>query len=342
MPLDALRQVGTLLQAGELRDAHERLQTIVAEHPDCVEALRLLGGLRQGLGDAEGAEALLRRALALDPGWTPTLATLGELLLAAGRDEEAEALLRRAAGRLPQAALRLARHCNEQQRPAEALALLAPLCATVPPDATPFYAELAAQHVAALAALGRAGEAADFYRRAAETAPDHAAAAQALAIALAACGRHAEAERAASRALAPGRANAAAHFTRARSLVSLGEFARAETDLRDGLRQEPRHAEAHDHLARLVWMRSGDLAESTAILDDALRRFPGDEALLATKAAVLHGAGDARGAYACLAASAGRAQATPSVLVRAGLSALEFDPAAALALAERALRQSPA
>ena len=337
MPLDALRQVGALLQTGELRGAHERLQAIVAEHPDCVEALRLLGGLRQGFGDAEGAEALLRQALALDPGWAPTLATLGELLLAAGRDEEAEALLRRAATKLPQAALRLARHCNERQRPAEALALLAPLCAVGAIDA-----ELAAQHVAALAALGRADEAADFYRRAAATAPDSPVAAQALAIALAACGRHAEAERAATRALVSGRASAATHFTRARSLVALGEFARAEADLRDGLRLEPRHAEAHDHLARLVWMRSGDLAESTAVLDAVLRRFPADETLLAAKAAILQGAGDARGAWACLAESAAREQAAPSLLVRAGLSALEFDPAAALALAERALRRSPA
>ena len=336
VPLDALRQVGALLQVGKLRDAHDRLQAIVAEHPDCVEALRLLGGLRLGIGDAEGAEALLRRALALDPGWAPTLTTLGELLLATSRDEEAEALLRRAATKLPQAALRLARHCNERQRPAEALALLAPLCSVGPVDA-----ELAAQHVAALAALGRAGEAADFYRRAAEAAPDHAAAAQALAIALAACGRHAEAERAATRALVPGSASAAAHFTRARSLVALGEFARAEADLREGLRLEPRHAEAHDHLARLVWMRSGDPAESTAALDAVLRRFPGDETLLAAKAAILQGAGDARGAWACLAAPASRAQAAPALLVRAGLSALEFDPATARALAERALQRAP-
>ncbi len=335
MPLDALRQVGALLQAGALREAHGRLQAIVAEHPDCAEALRLLGGLRLGFGDAQAAEALLRRALALDPGWAPTLATLGELLLGSGRDDEAEALLRRAASKLPQAALRLARHCNERQRPAEALALLAPLC-TGQVDA-----EVAAQHVAALAALGRADEAVALYRHAAEAAPDDAAAAQALAIALAAAGRHAEAERTASRALAAGRADAAAHFIRARSRLALGEFARAEADLRDGLRLEPRHAEAHDHLARLVWMRSGDLAESTAALDDALRRFPGDETLLAAKAAILQGAGDARGAWTCLAAPAARAQAAPALLVRAGLSALEFDPAGARALAERALRQAP-
>jgi tetratricopeptide (TPR) repeat protein len=334
---ESMRQAGALLQTGDLRGAHERLQAIVAEHPDCAEALRLLGGLRQHFGDAEGAEALLRHALALDPSWAPTLATLGELLLNAGRHDEAEPLLRRAATRLPHAALLLARHCNDHQRPADALALLAPLCATTGQA----NAELATQHVAALAALGRQDEAVAHYRRAAEAAPDDPAAAHALAIALGAAGRHAEAESAAGRALAHGRPSASAYFTRARSLVALGEFARAEAALRDGLRLEPRRVEAHDHLARLVWMRSGDRAQSTAVLDETLQKFPGDEALLAAKAAILQGAGDPRGAYACLAAPAARAQATPTLLVRAGLAALEFDPAAARDLAERALRLSP-
>ncbi|WP_426662468.1 tetratricopeptide repeat protein [Rhodanobacter aciditrophus] len=336
--LESMRRAGALLQAGDLRHAHELLQAAVAEHPDCAEALRLLGGLRQHFGDAEGAEALLRRALALDPGWAPTLATLGELLLNAGRDAEAEPLLRRAATKLPQAALRLARHCNDNQRPADALVLLAPLCAA----GNAVSAELATQHVAALAALGRHDEAVARYRRAAEAAPDDPAAAQALAIALGAAGRHAEAESTAARAIALGTPDAAARFTRARSLVALGEFARAEADLRDGLRLEPRHAEAHDHLARLVWMRSGDLAETTATLDAALRQFPGDTALLAARAAILQGAGDARGAYACLAEAAARTHVAPALLVRAGLSALEFDPATALTLAGRALRLSPA
>jgi tetratricopeptide (TPR) repeat protein len=334
--LESMRQVGALLQAGDLRGAHERLQAIVGEHPDCVEALRLLGGLRLGSGDAAGAEALLRRALALDPNWAPTLATLGELLLNGGRGEEAEPLLRRAATKLPQAALLLARHYSGSQRPAEALALLAPLCAAGPPNA-----ELATQHVAVLAALGRRDEAVDFYRRAATAAPTDPVAAHALAIALGASGRHAEAERAAARSLTLGASTAAAHFTRARSLVALGEFARAEAALRDGLWLEPRHVEAHDHLARLVWMRSGDLAQTTAALDEALRRFPGDTALLAARSAILQGAGDARGAYARLAAPAAHAQAAPTLLVRAGLAALEFDPATARALAERALRTAP-
>ncbi|TAM33788.1 MAG: tetratricopeptide repeat protein [Rhodanobacter sp.] len=335
--LESMRQVGALLQAGDLRSAHQRLQAIVVEHPDCAEALRLLGGLRQSFGDAEGAEALLRQAMALDPNWAPTLTTLGELLLTSGRHDEAEPLLRRAATKLPHAALLLARHYNGNQRPADALALLAPLCATGHANA-----ELATQHVAALAAMGHHDEAIAYYRRAAEAAPDNSGAAHALAIALTAAGHHTEAERTASRALAHGRPSATIHFTHARSLIALGEFARAEAALRDGLRLEPRNVEAHDHLARLVWMRTGDPAQATDSLDQALQKFTGDEALLAAKAAILQGTGDARGAHACLSAPASHAQATPVLLVRAGLAALEFDPAIARSLAERALRVSPA
>lgn len=335
MLVDALRQVGALLQSGALQQAHDQLSKLVAEHPECAEALRLLGGLRMGFGDSIGAEKLLRDALARDPNWAPTLATLGELLLGDGRTDEAETLLRRAATKMPQAALLLARHCNDRQRPAEALALLAPLCVG------PAHAELAIQHIAALVALGRASEAVTHYRQLAQTWPDNPTAQHTLAMALDAAGQHADAEHAVTRALTLGQQGAAAHFTLARSLVAQGEFARAEAALRDGLWQEPRHTGAHDHLARLVWMRSGDLAESTALLDDALRRFPGDTSLLAAKASILLGANDARGAYACLAEPAAHAQAAPALLVRAGLAALGFDPAIAQSLAERALQRAP-
>lgn len=334
--LDAMHDVNALLQSGDLRLAHEQLATIVDENPECVEALRLLAGTKQAGGDIDGAEALLRKALALDPKWTPTLATLGELLLNGGRSGEAEPMLRRASQRLPRAALVLARHCNDQQRPAEALALVAPLCASGLVDA-----ELATQHVAALAALGRQDEAVAFYRRLAEASPDNLTAAHAMAIALDAAGRPAEAERAAGHVLARGHRTAAAHFTHARSLIALGNFDRAEAALRDCLRLEPRLADAHSHLARLVWMRSGDSAQATATLDQALQAFPRDDTLWAAKAAILQGAGNPQGAYACLATQAARTQAPPALLVRAGLAALEFDPATALVLAERALRVSP-
>src|SRR5471032_1932837 len=94
--LEATRRASALLQVGNFRAAHDQLVAIVGDNPDFVEALRLLAGTKQALGDAAAAEKLLHRALALDPAWTPTLATLGELLLNSGRGSEAEPLLLRA------------------------------------------------------------------------------------------------------------------------------------------------------------------------------------------------------------------------------------------------------
>jgi hypothetical protein len=47
------------------------------------------------------------------------------------------------------------------------------------------------------------------------------------------------------------------------------------------------------------------------------------------------------GAYACLAERAAQPQSPPGLLIRAGLAALEFEPATARTLAERALRAIP-
>src|SRR5437762_13535134 len=191
--LTAMRRINELLRAGSFRVAHEQLETILAANPGFVEALRLLAGTKQALGDPGGAEELLRRALTLDPNWTPTLATLGELLLGSGRATEAEALLQRAAAGsppYPRAALLLARYYNDTGRPAQALAVAAPLCLSGKADA-----ELAAQHIAALAALGRQEEAIAAYRRIMSAAPDNFAAAHALAIALNTAGQPTSEER---------------------------------------------------------------------------------------------------------------------------------------------------
>lgn len=337
--IDAMRRISALLQAGNFRVAHEQLAAVVSENPQFAEARRLFAGTKQALGDLAGAEACLREALVLDPGWTPTLATLGEFLLGSGRAEEAELLLQRAcAGSppYPRAALVLARYYNDTQRPAQAVEVTTRFCVAGHADA-----ELVAQHVAGLAALGRQGEAVDTLRQAVAASPDNPLAAHALAMALDAANQPAEAERVASQALAQGRASAMLHYTHARSLTALGDFDRAEAALRDCLRLEPRMLDAQSHLARLIWMRTGDGAQATAMLDKALQTFANDDALWAAKAAILQGAGDARSAYACLAAQASRSHAPPALLVRAGLAALEFDPPTALGLAERALRALP-
>jgi tetratricopeptide (TPR) repeat protein len=337
--IDAMRRISALLQAGSYRAAHEQLNAIVEANPKFVEGLRLLAGTKQALGDAASAEKLLRQAMALDPAWTPTLATLGELLLVAGRGDEAESLLQRAAtGRMPhpRAAFLLARYYNDMGRAARALDVAAPFCVSGRADP-----ELAAQHIAALAALGRQAEAVAHYRALVAAAPDNLAAAQSLATALNTANLHEECEHVAQLTLRRGHQTAALYNTYASSLIARGDLESAEAALRDCLKLEPRQLEAQNNLAKLIWMRTGDIEKSTAALDRALQTFDGDDSLWAAKAAILQGAGDARAAYACLAPRVTRAQTPPMLLVRAGLAALEFDAARALVLAERALHALP-
>jgi tetratricopeptide (TPR) repeat protein len=337
--VEALRRISALLQTGNFRLAHEQLGVVVKNNPEFAEARRLFAGTKQALGDIAGAETVLREALALAPDWTPTLSTLGELLLGSGRTAEAEPLLELASvgsPPFPRAALLLARYYNDTQRPNKAVEVSARFCATGHADA-----ELVAQYVAGLATLGRHGEAVATFRQALATHPGHPLAMHALAMALDAANQPVEAESVARQALSNGRPSAMLHYTHARSLIALGNFDQAEQALRACLRLEPRILDAQNHLARLVWMRTGDSVQATAVMDKTLQTFANDDALWAAKAAILQGAGDARSAYACLSAQAARPHAPPALLVRAGLAALEFEPSIALGLAERALRAVP-
>src|SRR5690348_6257390 len=95
--VDVVQRINGLLQAGEFRAAHDSLEVIARDHPDFAEARRLLAGVKLTLGDASGAEKVLREAAAFDSTWSPTLTMLGELLLGSGRHEEAEQFLLKAA-----------------------------------------------------------------------------------------------------------------------------------------------------------------------------------------------------------------------------------------------------
>jgi tetratricopeptide (TPR) repeat protein len=179
------------------------------------------------------------------------------------------------------------------------------------------------------------------YRRLVALAPDNPIAAHTLAIALNSANQPEEGERLVRETLSRTRPTAAMHYTHARSLISLERFEEAEQALRECLRLEPRLADAHNNLAQIIWMRTGNIADTTRVLDQALGKYKHDDALWAAKAALLQGAGDARGAYACLAQRAARPQAPPALLIRAGLAALEFEPGIALALGEQAMRLQP-
>src|SRR5579875_2995693 len=100
--LDAMRRIDGLLQQGEFRSAQAQLETVIRDHPEFVEAQRLLAGTRLASGDPAGAEALLRHAMSIAPDWTPTLTMLGELLLNAGRCDHGRSARGAGAGALPQ------------------------------------------------------------------------------------------------------------------------------------------------------------------------------------------------------------------------------------------------
>ena len=336
---ESMRRIGALLQSGQYRAAQAQLESLVAANPGYLEGLLLLAGTKQALGEAGQAESLLRRALEINPSSSPALVGLAELLLLAGRSAEAVPLLRRAIQGVPphpRAALLLARHYLDAGQPALALEVTTPWC-----DSGKCNVDLSALHVAAYAALGRQGEAVAHYRHLVARAPEDPVATHALALALNAARQPAEAERVVRHALLHSRPTAALHYTHARSLLDLEQFEQAELALSECIRLAPRHAEAHDRLAQLIWMRTGSIIEATRALGQALEKFPHDDALRGTRAALLQGAGDARGAFACLAESAARPQSNPNLLIRAGLAALEFEPGTALALAERALRAQP-
>ena len=336
---EPMRRISGLLQSGDYRAAQTQLESLVAENPRCLEGLLMLAGTKQALGEAGQAELLLRRGIEIEPESSPMLTALAEFLLLAGRSEEAIPLLQRAIRCSPphsRAALLLARHYLGAGQPVSALEVAAPWCESRKADA-----DLAALHVAAYAALGRQDEAVAHYRRLVAGAPEDSVANHTLAVALNAAQQPQEAERVARNMLSRTRPTAGLHYTHARSLLSLERFDEAELALRECVRLAPRHAEAHDRLAQLIWMRTGDITESTRVLGQALEKFPADDALRGTKAALLQGAGDARGAFACLAEGAARSEAQANLLIRAGLAALEFEPVTALALAERAIRALP-
>jgi tetratricopeptide (TPR) repeat protein len=339
MLTESMRRISGLLQSGQVVAAHTQLAAIVAANPAYVEGLRLLAGTKQILGDFAQAESLMRRALDIDPQWAPSLCTLAELLLAAGRGGEAEALLLRALqGPAPyaRAALLLTRRYLETGRPSAALEIAGRFC-----DSGKADAELSALHVAAYVALGRQDEAVAHYRRSLQRLPDDPVASHSLAVALQAAKQAEESERLVRQTLSRTRPTASLHFTHARSLISLERFEEAELALRACISLAPQHAEAHNSLTQLVWMRTGDIVKATATLDEALARHANDDALRATKAALLQGAGDAHGAYACLADRVARPDTPPVLLIRAGMAAVEFDPEIALGLGNRASAAQP-
>ena len=85
-----------LQQAGRLEDAEKIYRQILAQHPDCADALHLYGVLCAQRGRRPEALENIRKAIRLHPNVTGFQVNLGNVLLAGGNAQEAVEAYRRA------------------------------------------------------------------------------------------------------------------------------------------------------------------------------------------------------------------------------------------------------
>ncbi|MDQ0462789.1 tetratricopeptide (TPR) repeat protein [Caulobacter ginsengisoli] len=301
---------------------------------DAIAQARALGGK----GDLVSAEAVIRAALATQKKSAQLQTELAQIAAAQGRDDEAEKALRAALDAdplYPPAAYSLTQGLIGMGRVEEALAVITPLAEVAKPES----AALALQGQA-LRALGRTEAALDALYTATridQADPSHQ---HNLALALEEAGLHPEATRAARAARARGLDRPETWLIEGRTLLAQDRLDEAETAFREALRRQPNFTPAHRELSLLTWMRSGDLAAATSELDKAIAASPGQPGLRVVRAKLLEYTGDARGAYECLR-EAPQGESEIEIQMAASQAAVAFDPAAALAHAETAVRLEP-
>jgi tetratricopeptide (TPR) repeat protein len=112
---------------GKPARAEQAFAAAIKLNPHWADAWVNFGLARYRQGAVEDAKAAMRKALAADPAHGPALANLGALMRISGESEAAERLLRESLARAPAASgarLNLAADLLQEERPAEALALL--------------------------------------------------------------------------------------------------------------------------------------------------------------------------------------------------------------------------
>ncbi len=337
-PSQAILDASALIRARRFAEARARLESHLTLAPATVQALWLLGGACQELGDADAALAAFSRLLEMEPRWVPARVARAELLARAGRTA-AEAELRRALAddpRFTRAATSLAQLLRLAGRTAEAL--------DVTTAALPLQDDepgLLVEHALALQAAQRGDEALAALERAVRRAPQRGDAQHYLALALHARGAHGRAIEHARLALAAGQDGAETRGVLARALAAAQRLDEAEDAFREGLARDPDATPLHEDYARLLWLRSGDLERACAALDAALARTPQQPALWAIKAQLTGSAGDHARAYTLYARAAALAPAQAEYELAASTAALKAQPEHALSHARRAAAIAP-
>lgn len=334
----ALRTGAGLLESGRVTEAVALLSAIAHGQPRLADARRLLGLALHAAGDLEDAERELRAASTIDKKAPVVLVELAATLLALGRGGDAEKALRAALARdrrhVP-AVGALARYLISRGRAADALKITLPLVAAGDdPVALSVHAE-------ALRALDRLEESIAISRRIVALPGADPAFTHNLAVSLVDAELFAEGELTANKLILGGLPTAETWRVRGRAVQGLGRYDEAEAAYREAIKRKPDMAITHRDLADLIWMRTGDVAAASEVLDTAIRQFPGDPALRIVKAKLLDFAGDAAGGYQAILPAVSGPDADPFADVSAAQIVMMADPVRAREHAERALSLAP-
>lgn len=183
-----------LHRAGRLVQAKQAYEQILRTHPDCTEALYLLGVLFHRIGSPNASIDFIRRAIALRPDFTEAQNDLGNVLHEAGQLDEAASVFRKLIRSKPQHAdayNNLGVVLKDQGKHEEAVAAFK--------KAIPLNPKNAGQHFNlgnVLKKLGQFDEAVIAYRSVIDLEPSHTDACQRLAATLRRTGKLQESQEA--------------------------------------------------------------------------------------------------------------------------------------------------
>jgi putative PEP-CTERM system TPR-repeat lipoprotein len=239
--LDAVKALLLARQAGEART---RIEGVLQRDPRNVDAHILHASARAGLGDLDGAAAIVEKAISLDPKRASSYIELATLEMARGRGDAAQAALEKALAADP--------------RSSDALVALANLHR----------------------ATGQASEGERTLRRAEEIAPESPVVNRALADWALASGRAQDAE-APLRLLARG-GDPAARLRLADYYVLHQRASEAEPLLRDLAKRPESYASATVRLAGIHY-EAGRADQAHALVDQVLASDPRNAQLLTVK-----------------------------------------------------------
>ncbi|MFQ5775321.1 MAG: tetratricopeptide repeat protein [Kiloniellaceae bacterium] len=287
---DALNLSGiAAFQLGNIERALELIRKAVAARPDHVDANNNLGNVLKASGRLDEAEAAYRRALEIMPEYVGGHFNLGIVLEALDRPDEAEAAYRRALELRPdfaEACLNRGNALKTVGRLHEAIGAFRQAL-----EMAPDHADGHNNHGSALREIGKLDEAAAAYRRALEIEPRHVDAHYNLGIALQEQEKLDEAITAYRRALEIDPAFAGAWVNLGYALQKSGRLDEAIDAYRRAIEIVPDYPGAHVNLGDALLER-GDAAAAAAACEAYLEGHPGDTAILAWKAIVLHELGE--------------------------------------------------